>query len=46
MHLEPEKAKLLEQLARRSGKKQSELMREAIDDLLGKYPKAQGPKPK
>ena len=37
MHLEPEKAKMLEKLARQSGRKQSELMREAIDDLLAKY---------
>jgi hypothetical protein len=37
MHLEPAKAKLLEQLARRSERRQSELMREAVDDLLAKY---------
>jgi hypothetical protein len=37
LHLEPEKAKLLEQLARKSGVKQSVLMREAVDDLLLKH---------
>jgi hypothetical protein len=37
MHLKPEKAKMLEKLARQSDRKQSELMREAIDDLLAKY---------
>jgi hypothetical protein len=45
MHLEPEKAKLLEQLAQRSGVKQSVLMREAVDDLLVKYKIASKRKP-
>ena len=37
MHLEPEKARLLEELARKTGVKQSVLMREAIDALLKRH---------
>ena len=37
MHLDPHKALMLEVLARKSGVRQSVLMREAIDDLLLKY---------
>jgi predicted DNA-binding protein len=45
MHLEPEKATALEALADTIGRKQSELMREAIDDLLKKYRRAKKRKP-
>jgi hypothetical protein len=37
MHLEPEKAKMLEKLAKQSGVQQSVLMRSAIDSLLEKH---------
>jgi predicted transcriptional regulator len=37
MHLEPDRAQLLEELARKTGIKQSVLMREAIDALLTKH---------
>ena len=45
MHLDPEKAEALERLAAQSGRKQSELMRDAIDLLLAKH-KVKVPKPK
>jgi hypothetical protein len=36
VHLDPERATMLEELARKSGIKQSVLMRSAIDNLLRK----------
>jgi hypothetical protein len=46
MHLEPEKAAMLEELARETGIKQSVLMREAIDALLIKHKLLKAPKRK
>ncbi len=46
MHLEPEKAKELDALAKRLGIKRSVLLREAIDDLLAKHKKLKAPKRK
>ena len=46
MHLDPDRAELLKQLATETRIPRSVLMREAIDDLLKKYGKLKIPKGK
>jgi predicted transcriptional regulator len=46
MHLDPDKAKLLDQLAAETRILRSVFIREAIDDLLMKYGKVKWPRRK
>jgi hypothetical protein len=46
MHLDPDKAKLLNELAAETRIPKSVLMREAVDDLLIKHGKLKAPKRK
>lgn len=46
IYLDPEKFELLEKLTKKTGKLRSELLRDAVDDLLIKHGVSKAPKTK